>query len=298
MSDLTRRDDCGLVRMSVMMRRVCSAMAVGLLLVAGAAGCGESDTSGAAGSSTTAPPTPSATAPTTSTARSPTQAAPTTTAPEDVEPPELVVTHPADGATVTTRTLRFEGRTEPGAVVTAWNRWDAKVDADGSWSIVLVLEPGDNLARIRAVDASGNTTEVTVRVHYRLEMSELIVGRWTGEATVPTAWSPIEDLWVEFRKDGSYSAGSTGSPAFYYGTNADYPEKVYSVKGHYPGGKPGRGTIAIVWADDGSVGTVQHGSLENIVFSDGGDRLEFDFWRTWAGRYGPVHYDLVRSDSG
>lgn len=279
--------------MSVMTRSVGAATVVGLLLV-GAAGCGGSGTSGPAGSSTTTPTGASATASPTSEG-SPSTAAPTTTASEDVEPPELVVTSPADDTTVTTTTLRFEGRTEPGATVAGWIQRAATVDADGNWSIDLVLEPGDNVARIEAVDASGNSTEVTVRVRCRLEMmSELIVGRWTGDVTVPEGWSPIEDFWVEFREDGSYSAGSTGT-AFYYGTNDDYPEKVYSVSGHYPDGQPGSGTIAIVWAYDGVVNTVQQGSLENIVFSDAGDRLEFDFWNTWSGRRGPIHYDLVRS---
>ena len=279
-----------------MTRRGVTATLVGLLLVSGAARCSGSGTSGAARSSTPASTGPSATSSTTSAAGSPTTAAATPTASEDVAPPELVVTSPADGAIVTTRTVRFEGRTEPGVVVTAWNGRVAPVDVDGRWSVVLGVEPGDNLARIEAVDASGNRTEVTVRVRCRLEVSELIVGRWTGDVTVPTAWGPIEDFWVEFRADGSYSAGSTASPAFYYGTNDDFPEKVYSVNGRYPGGQPGSGTIDIVWAYDGVVGTVQQGSLENVVFSEAGDRLEFDFWRTWAGRYGPIHYDLVRSD--
>lgn len=232
---------------------------------------------------------------TTARATAPATNAAATTAPEDVEPPVLVVTSPADDAVVSTRTLRFEGRTEPGAVVTAWDRWIAEIDADGNWSIVLVLEPGGNAARIQATDASGNTTEVTVRLSCQLEISELIIGRWTGGVTVPNGWEPIGDFWVEFRSDGSYSAGSTGAPAFYYGTNADYPGKVYSVNGHHPDGQPGWGSIAIVWAYDGTIHTVQEGSLENIVFSEAGDRLEFDFWNTWAGSYGPVHYDLVRS---
>jgi hypothetical protein len=296
MTDLTRRRTC----------RIGSATVVGVLLAAGALGCSGSATSRSSSTTSTGPPatastmsppgSPATTAP--SPPGNPTTTAPTTTASDDVEPPDLVVTRPENGATVTTRTLRVEGRTEPGAVVTAWNRWAAEVDADGHWSIVLALEPGDNLARIEAVDASGHRTEVEVRIRYRVEMSELVVGRWSGEVTVPQAWTPIDDFWVEFRSDGSYSAGSTGTSAFYYGTNDDYPEKVYSVSGRYPGRAPGTGTIAIVWAYDGEVGTVQQGSLQNMVFSDAGDRLEFDYWRTWAGLYGPIHYDLVRSADG
>ncbi|MFW2336269.1 hypothetical protein, partial [Ilumatobacter sp.] len=125
----------------------------------------------------------------------------------------------------------------------------------------------------------------------QVDFDELIVGRWTGDVTVPPGWSPITGFWVEFRADGTYSAGSDGpTPAFYYGSDADHPSKVYEVVGRYPDEQPGTGTITIHF----DVGTVREGSLEEIRFSSGGDRLQFEFWRTWAGRYGPVVYDLVR----
>ena len=128
---------------------------------------------------------------------------------------------------------------------------------------------------------------------WAIDFQELIVGSWNGDVTVPAGWSPITDFWVEFRPDGSYSAGSSsspGGPAFYYGSDDDHPDKVYSVLGKYPNDQPGRGWITIVW----DVGTTQRGSLENVRFSEAGDRLQFEFWRTWSGRYGPVVYDLAR----
>ncbi|MDH3683943.1 MAG: hypothetical protein OEV40_28810, partial [Acidimicrobiia bacterium] len=128
-----------------------------------------------------------------------------------------------------------------------------------------------------------------------IPMAELIVGSWIGEVTVPPGWSAPADFWVEFRADGSYSADAAGGePPFSFGyPNDDYPEKVFSVDGHYPDGQPGSGWIDIVWDDEGSV-TTTRGSLENISFSEGGDRLHFEFWATWGGRFGPFVYDLRR----
>jgi len=125
----------------------------------------------------------------------------------------------------------------------------------------------------------------------QVDFDELIVGRWTGDVTVPPGWSPITGFWVEFRVDGTYSAGSNGpTPAFYYGSDADHPSKVYEVVGRYPEEQPGTGAITIHF----DVGTVREGSLEEIRFSSGGDRLQFEFWPLWHGRIGPIVYDLVR----
>ncbi|MDR9450191.1 MAG: hypothetical protein RI637_03135 [Acidimicrobiia bacterium] len=79
--------------------------------------------------------------------------------------PDLVITYPENGAKVTEKSLQFEGTTEPGAVVAA-GPYLAEVAADGHWSIVLLLNPGGNLASFTSTDAAGNVTEVTVSVTY------------------------------------------------------------------------------------------------------------------------------------
>lgn len=84
---------------------------------------------------------------------------------EDTEAPRLVVTHPEDGAHLAEKHIRFEGETEPGAVVKA-GPYQADVDADGHWAIVLVLSPGANRAVFTATDAAGNLSEAVVTVHY------------------------------------------------------------------------------------------------------------------------------------
>ncbi len=110
--------------------------------------------------STTATPTTSSTTTTTSTSTT------TTTEPPDVTPPELVITAPQPGETVTTGTYRFAGTTEPGCTVTAAGRYPADVDAEGNWSIILVLNEGGNLATFVAADEAGNTTTARIAVYY------------------------------------------------------------------------------------------------------------------------------------
>ena len=62
--------------------------------------------------------------------------------------------------------MLFDGTTEPGAAVLVWDKWGASVAADGSWSIVLILEPGTNVARFTATDAAGNTSVAERTVRY------------------------------------------------------------------------------------------------------------------------------------
>ena len=84
----------------------------------------------------------------------------------DVDPPPIVITSPEQGATFASREVRFDGTTEPGAAVIVWDEWVATVAADGSWSIVLILEPGTNVARFTATDSAGNTSVAERAVRY------------------------------------------------------------------------------------------------------------------------------------
>jgi len=90
----------------------------------------------------------------------------TTTAVPDTTPPTLAVTRPRAGATLTESIVRFEGTVEPGCVVIAAGRYPADLAADGSWEVVLVLNPGSNVAVFEAGDAAGNRTEVRLVVNY------------------------------------------------------------------------------------------------------------------------------------
>lgn len=137
-------------------------------------------------SSTTEPPTTTETPVTVA-------SAPTTTT--DSTPPALRVTSPDDGDTVDESAVTFRGTTEPGATVTS-GPFDATVDDDGSWSLMLVLSPGPNGAVFTARDAAGNTTSVRIVVTYeRPEPTTTTTAppNTTTTTAAPSApkWSPL-----------------------------------------------------------------------------------------------------------
>ena len=85
----------------------------------------------------------------------------TTTIAADTTPPPISITAPTDGQVFEVKSITFAGVTEPGARVFG-GPYEAEVDADGNWSIVLVLSEGPNRATFRAVDAAGNESTATV----------------------------------------------------------------------------------------------------------------------------------------
>lgn len=114
---------------------------------------------------TTLPPEATVVPPTTVAAEETTTSeGPTTTL--DTVPPALTITSPQDGEHFEEEIITFSGTTEPGATVVAGGKWEATVDAEGHWSIQLVLSPGANGAKFVATDAAGNQTEARVTVFY------------------------------------------------------------------------------------------------------------------------------------
>jgi hypothetical protein len=113
---------------------------------------------------TTVPTAPTSTVPTTPATGAPVATAPSTTATTlDTTPPPITITDPADGTETEESRITFRGTTEPGASVFAGD-FEATVAADGSWSIVLLLSPGETTARFVAVDAAGNEASASVTV--------------------------------------------------------------------------------------------------------------------------------------
>jgi hypothetical protein len=78
----------------------------------------------------------------------------------------LTVAYPRPGLTISERMVEFSGSTEPGCAVLAAGIYPVEVTDDGTWSIVLVLEPGGNVAVFEAEDAAGNRTEARIPVYY------------------------------------------------------------------------------------------------------------------------------------
>lgn len=157
------------------------ACSVAVLVLAGA--CAVEVTS----SSPTAPPTsgaaadtptarPGATAPPTGTGTGSTSAAGTATRPplQNTGTPgptatqtalQLSISEPQDEAVVSVSFVTVRGKTAPGAEVSV-NGELAEVDANGNFSIRVMLEEGANLLTITASDEDGNEASVELTVGY------------------------------------------------------------------------------------------------------------------------------------
>lgn len=136
----------------------------------------------------------------------------TTTRPPDVAPPELTVTDPAAAGIVTERAYRFRGATEPGATVTAAGRYQVDVAADGTWAIVLMLNPGGNVATFVAADAEGNQTEVRHAVILHECADEPSIAIPSASADLSTATGDLDgdgaaDTASVYRSAGSWFVG-------------------------------------------------------------------------------------------
>jgi len=120
-----------------------------------------------------------------------------------------------------------------------------------------------------------------------------MVGSWIGTQQQP--WVAPYRVKIAFGADGHYSAhcAQTTCPGsvFYYGSDDDSSDKTYALRDLAADGT-GTGIIAIVFA----FGNVNTGDLEEVVLSDDGTRLTFEFWPSWLGRLGPVTFDLVRAN--
>lgn len=139
-----------------------------------------------------------------------------TTAAADVTPPLISITFPQPGFVSATKTIRFEGVTEPGATVSA-GRYEADVASDGTWAITLVLGEGETTARFTATDAAGNTATASVVVGYQPT---------TTTKPVEVAAFTANMTWGECAIDPPYDE--------YYGTGQ--PGSTITVSSPYGGG--------------------------------------------------------------
>lgn len=145
----------------------------------------------------------------------------TTTEAPDTEPPPLEITSPEDGAELEEKTITFAGTTEPGARVFA-GKYEADVDVEGKWHIVLILGEGKNVARFVARDEAGNESEASVTVYYVTP---------TTTTTEPTTTTTEKEL-AEFTAHFTYGSCSTFPPYdVYYGTGQ--PGSIVEITSEY-----------------------------------------------------------------
>jgi len=154
--------------------------------------------------------------------------------------------------------------------------WIASADKDGT--------PWIGPSPEACADFQFPVTDITVSSLAELQAG--VVGVWGGCVTTP--WVPPYWVTITLRGDGTYSSVAikgAGEPAMYYGSDEDFPEKLYELNDLQDSLK-GIGQIDIVfWPGD-----VNRGELRNIKLM--GDRLEFEFFH--RGDYGPLTYRLYR----
>ncbi len=84
------------------------------------------------------------------------------------EPPELEITAPKNGDTVTKQDIQFEGKTDPGVTISV-NNLPVVVNYEGNFKKSMRLKEGDNRFIFRAKDEAGNTEETEITVKYERE---------------------------------------------------------------------------------------------------------------------------------
>lgn len=124
-----------------------------------------------------------------------------------------------------------------------------------------------------------------------------VVGRWIGTPRVTDGWIPIGPVWIDFHSDGTYAAGciddiGSGETVFYYGYNCSCATNRDALVTANDEGSA-EGDIDISWLGRGLAPYTTRGQLHRVTVTD--TTLHFEFFRTWAGTYGPVVYDLERA---
>jgi len=120
---------------------------------------------------------------------------------EDTTPPPLEILFPENNQRFEDEVLAFEGTTEPGARVFG-GAYEADVDADGNWRIVLILSPGGNLVTFTAKDAAGNVTTESVKVY--LDVPEV-----DKEFSAHQKWEVVDGSPAKNKYYGTGTPGTT-----------------------------------------------------------------------------------------
>ena len=80
------------------------------------------------------------------------------------EPPDIVVLNPPDGLWINERMLSVQG-TVPLGIRVQVNQTEAEVDEEGNFNVDIVLDEGENIVRIEAIDAVENVSVEERRVY-------------------------------------------------------------------------------------------------------------------------------------
>jgi Glucodextranase, domain B len=167
---------------------------------------------------------PPVTEPTTSVAPTAAESSTTTL---DATPPDLSITSPKPNEHFEEKVVTFSGVTEPGATVVAGGKWEASVNAEGGWSISLVLSPGANGASFVATDGAGNTSSARITVYYDAPAEEQ-----PPKEEPPPEEEPPPDEGVEFTAFNTYGSCEETPPYDVYHGTAD-PGTTVTISSEY-----------------------------------------------------------------
>jgi hypothetical protein len=208
----------------------------------------------------------------------------------DLDQPDCSLTqsYAPDDPTGTPWTVALEPLPEQSiAMADGWHTFVAKCDTDA----------GELTASVRGIAMDGKPEacrdfefvrgEISVSSYE--ELAAGVVGTWKGCVTTP--WTPMYEVTVTLRDDGTYSAVSTevlddtDMVAMYWAVDDDHPAKLYAIN-DFQDSQLGIGQIDVVFGPEPGV----RGSLRNVRLM--GDQLEFELFH--LGDYGPVTFQLYR----
>jgi hypothetical protein len=120
---------------------------------------------------------------------------------DDVTPPAIEILFPENEQHFDEERIAFEGKTEPGARVFA-GPYEADVDEEGNFRIVLILSPGGNLVTLKAMDEAGNKSTASVKVF--LDKEEVS----NKEFTATQKWEVVDGYPAENKYYGTAQPGT------------------------------------------------------------------------------------------
>lgn len=136
---------------------------------------------------------------------------------EDTEPPEITITEPEDGTTLTQNSITVLGTVSDESEVTAVyvNGMRVELLPDNSFMVNITLNEGENLIRVVAVDEFGNIGTKEIHVTYKVPTLTLVVDEVpklvntpeieiTGK-TDPGATVYVNDEEADVDEDGNFS---------------------------------------------------------------------------------------------
>ena len=100
-----------------------------------------------------------------------------------LKPPEIVITVPSEGLWINQKMLSVQGRVPPGTTLLV-NDKEAQVNAEGDFSVDVLLQEGENQIQLEATDEVGNVTTTRRQVFLKTQPPSLVLSSVKERMTV------------------------------------------------------------------------------------------------------------------